>query len=238
MCVVARPGEIEAERGGNRLTFRFREVQRSCVLGQECPSHRPVIRLLLAMKSPRCRTLILEAEKDFDIVRIAADAKCQAAAWRCVDRAPMPGAQSPPQSRLVRCEVENPCPARLYRSARRRMRRCQCRERSRSSRLRTHEIEGAGTRCIHRARKRANHRVARHCGGAVGHVHVARKTPSTNSACPHPLFIARPDDFMAERSLDALPQSALQEVSTHALQRDIPVGIGNAGVSRRCVMRR
>jgi hypothetical protein len=43
---------------------------------------------------------------------------------------------------------------------------------------------------------------------------------------------------MAERSLDTLPQSALQEVSTHALQRDIPVGIGNASLSRRRVMRR
>jgi hypothetical protein len=33
------------------------------------------------------------------------------------------------------------------------------------------------------------------------------------------VLITSPDNIVAERSLDALPQAALQEVATHALQR-------------------
>src|SRR5579863_7542414 len=131
--VVTRPGEVEAERGGNGLTRCFREVQRRRMLRQQCPCHGTVIRLLLTTESPGGCTFLLQAEKDFDVIRIAADAKCQTAAWRRVDGSPMSGAQSVAQSRLVRREVENPGPARLYRSGRRRMGRLERRPCSRSS---------------------------------------------------------------------------------------------------------
>jgi hypothetical protein len=59
-----------------------------------------------------------------------------------------------------------------------------------------------------------------------------------NGACPHPPLIASPDDVVPERRLDTLPQGALKEMAAHALQREVPLRICDAGVRRRHVLRR
>ena len=116
--------------------------------------------------------------------------------------------------------------------------RNQRRQRELAGRFGADEVERTLASCVHGIRKRVGHRVRRRGRGAVRQIDVARKVARTNCAGPHPLLVASPDDVVAESGLDALPQGALQEVAAHALQREIPLRICDAGVRQRHVLRR